>query len=485
MATNNTEDQPIKLTPSQQRAYDRFLQFLKDDTKVFILKGYAGTGKTTLLKTFINDLEKMKEPFKLLASTGRAAKIMRDITGRTATTIHSQLYTFKDLNTDLDELYENNEKKTKMDEVGQLLLDFEAVEVDNTNYKRCFYIVDESSMIGDMEEKNPTQATFGSGQTLTDLLKFDSKGKFIFVGDSCQLPPVKEKESPALSSWYIKNRCLLTCMEAELTEIVRQDDDNDITIAAGEIRKILNVKEQPRFARFPILGFEHIDVFNDKSRMMRNYVDDISRNGYEYATLISRSNKEISVQSAMVRAALGKQGNVTVDDLLMVTQNNYISGLTNGDQVVVKEVGNIYQQAGMTFQQIEVEELASKRRVKQLILLDVLYSASSNISQEQQKRLLIDFHDRMYKQGIKQKSQAFKQNMLEDPFLNSIRANFGYVITCHKSQGGEWTNVYIDMPRFLPPGNAASEYQWMYTAMTRAKNMLFVNDSIGRTFRRL
>ena len=474
MATNNTEEKPIKLTPSQQRAYDRFLQFLKDDTKVFILKGYAGTGKTTLLKTFINDLEKMKEPFKLLASTGRAAKIIRDITGTLASTIHSLLYVFKDLNQDLDKIYADVKEQPQMDNTGQLLLNFDFAEVENADYQRCFYIVDESSMVGNLEDKNPTQAIFGSGRTLHDLLNYDTKGKYIFVGDNCQLPPVNETLSPALSAEYIKREFGMSCMETALTDIMRQDGQNDIVLSAKRVRELYKNPPAVKWAKFPLRGYKNIKIRPSQMDLLDQYIRDIKENGYDHATLINRSNRECSQMSRLIRPALGLSGMLQKGDLLLVTQNNIISGLANGDMVVVTQVGACQQRAGLTFQQVEVEELVTKRKVSQLMITDILCGISPNITQSQQKTLFIDYFFRMKGKGIRQKSKQFKDLMLTDPFLNALRANYGYAITCHKAQGGEWSNVYLNMPRNISLMAKADTYQWLYTAMTRAKENLFV-----------
>lgn len=476
MGTEQPKEKPIKLTPSQQRAFDKFRQFLQDDTKVFILKGYAGTGKTTLMKTFIKELKTNNETFKVLASTGRAAKIIRDITGVPASTIHSLLYVFTDLNQDLDTIYQDVNEQPAMDNTGQLLLNFDTVEADNESYKRCFYLVDESSMVGDLEQKNPTQAVFGSGRTLSDLLKFDNKGKYIFVGDNCQLPPVNETLSPALSADYIEANFHMTCMEAVLTDIKRQSGQNDIVLSAKRVRELYQSPPALKWPKFPLRGYKNIHVLANQMDMLDRYIKDIKANGYDGSTFINRSNRECAQISRLIRPALGLNGLLEPNDLLLVTQNNIISGLANGDMVVVRQVGASQQRAGLTFQQVEVEELVSKRKCSQLMIVDILCGISPNITQTQQQALFIDFFFRMKGQKIKQKSKLFKEKMLTDPYLNALRTNYGYTITCHKSQGGEWKNVYLNIPRNLSYNAQADAYQWLYTAMTRAKENLYVTE---------
>ena len=209
----------LVLTKSQQHAFLEFNNFLEKDGRVFILKGYAGTGKTTLMQEFIKELEKRDYKFVLLASTGRAAKILGDITERESCTVHSHIYKFIDFNQDLDEV---QRKQKKEEDSGQLLLDFALADINNdTTQRKRFYFVDESSMIADVEDKMPTQAKFGSGRLLKDLLKYDEDGHFIFIGDECQLPPINQSISCALSTDYFKDEYHIEAKEASLTEIVK------------------------------------------------------------------------------------------------------------------------------------------------------------------------------------------------------------------------------------------------------------------------
>lgn len=476
-------EKKITLTPHQEVVFNELTKFVDSDSRVFILKGYAGTGKTTLMKTFINFLRKEEEHFKLLASTGRAAKILRDITGTLASTVHSELYTFKDFNQDLDKkLADKDGDMPSVDETGQLLLQFEVVEVDNSDYARCIYIIDESSMISDVKDKNPTQAEFGSGRLLDDLLKHDSKGKFVFVGDICQLPPINSSLSPALSSLYFKEIFHVEPKEAELTQIMRQEEGNDIVVAASVIRDMYNNPPPPnnigktQWVKFPLKGYNNITICPSEQSLIDRYIDDIKENGYENATMICRSNTKCGQMARHIRSALGMVYTLHAGDLLIVNQNNYISGLVNGDMVKVIAIGNWEERACLTFQHVEVEEIGTKRRASQLMIMDILGGYSPNLDQERQKALFIDYFLRMKKLGIKQNSPMFKKNMMEDPYLNALRANYGYAVTCHKSQGGEWKNVYLSIPGNLSCNAGKEEFQWLYTAMTRAKQQLFIQE---------
>lgn len=478
MIKTSRNNNAIVLTKAQQIAFDKLIDFIRDENaKVFILKGYAGTGKTTLIRELIAELGRRNESYKLLASTGRAAKVLRDVTHIEATTIHSTVYAFSGLNCDLDEQYKDEDERSMIDNTGQLLLTFEANRVLSNN-TQIYYIVDEASMVSDTEDRNPTQAIFGSGRLLNDFLNHDSNGKYIFVGDICQLPPVIESNSPALDSHYFESSYQIKTEEAELTEIVRQNTGNDIINAAHRLRRMYANPPQVKWAKFPLRGYQHIKLYGNSTFLLNQYIEKIKKNGYESATLICRGNKQCSVYSKLIRPSLGfVNGVLMVGDLLLVTQNNLLSGLMNGDLVRVTQIGNMTERACLTFIEVEVEELVSKRRFKQYMILDLLYGEGiNNLTQEQQKTLLIDFYLRMRKQGIKQKSSEFRRQMFNDVYLNALRAIYGYALTCHKTQGGEWKDVYVDIPRSLAFKAQPSAYQWLYTAITRAKDSVHIVD---------
>ena len=450
----------LVLTSGQQNAFDALKTFLQDNTlKVFILKGYAGTGKTTLMRKIIAEMQEQDLRFSLLASTGRAAKILSNATGCVAKTIHSEIYKFSDLNQDLEEVVEKRES-TSVDSSGQLYLNFELTPKDHDkNEPIHFYIIDEASMISDEIDKNSTQALFGSGKLLTDLFKYDELGKFVFVGDVCQLPPVSQNISPALSLDYIEEIFKYKCQERELTEVVRQSAEVDIVRSAHKMRKLFYNPQPWKWAKFPMRGYK---------------VDEL---GYNNATLLCFSNKQCDITTQLLRPSFGHYSHtLEVGDLLLITQNNMISGLMNGDLGVIEDVIVQERRAGLTFLKVSIKELFTQQVYSQLMIADVLYGNQTNITQPQQKELYIDFYCRMKDKGIKQKSSMFKQCMLTDPYLNALRAVFGYALTCHKAQGGEWDYVYLDIPRNVPALKKPYVYQWVYTAMTRAKKGLYIVD---------
>lgn len=472
----NNEDNKLTLTPDQQRVLKSLLSFIEDENKrLFILCGFAGTGKTTMMKALISELNKRELPYSLHASTGRAAKILSNASGETATTVHSLLYRFSDFNHDLEEFEKDTIQKESN---GQLLLQFEAATVSRDNIDQFkYYIVDEASMVSDSEDNNPTQAMFGTGKLLGDLLKFDSKGKFIFVGDIAQLPPVKSDFSPALSPDYLCRHYSEDCYFEELTQIVRQSGDNDIIKVANKIRHLFSNPPQVKWGKFPMRNCKNIRLVNSQIELINRYVDNIKTNGFNSCTMISRSNNLCNQITKTIRPALGIHSlSLSVGDLLMVTQNNLLSGLMNGDMVKVTQVGARSIQAGLTFLQVEVEELFSGKRFSQLLIEDILYGKQTNLLQVQQQQLFMNYFYRMRDKGIKQKSKLFREGMFSDEHLNALRAVFGYVITCHKAQGGEWENVYIDIPRNLSFKPTAETYQWLYTAITRTRSTLYIVD---------
>lgn len=468
----------IKLTKGQQRAFDGLKDFFNDTTlKVFVLKGYAGTGKTTLMQKLIKEMQKRSIPCTLLASTGRAAKILSNFTGSETKTVHSEIYKFTDINQDLESIT-NRIETTKVDNSGQLLLTFDLVPIeDGYGSVSQYYIVDEASMISDEIDNGAIQAVFGSGKLLSDLFRYDSRGKFIFVGDVCQLPPVSQSISPALSVSYIKKHFGYECVEYELTEVVRQSADVDIVRSAHKVRRLFHEPQPFMWARFPFRGYKDIHILNSSMSLINGYIERVKKCGFNEATLLCHSNKQCNEITRLLRPAFGHSSSqLEVGDLLLVTQNNLITGLMNGDLVVVEDISNYEYRAGLTFMKVTVKELFTQRTFSQLMIADVLYANQTNITQSQHKSLLIDFFYRMKEKDIRQGSERFNSFMRNDPYLNALRAVYGYALTCHKSQGGEWNYVYLNIPRYFPKLEKPYVYQWVYTAMTRAKKGLYVVD---------
>lgn len=485
-------EQDFQLRPQQQWMMKQLQDFCAGTARVFILSGYAGTGKTTLLREFARWLESqsytnaatlgkalrhaMSKLFVPLASTGRAAQVLTDKIGQNAATVHSWIYYFNGFNQDIAEMAHSIESNRGVDSTGQLLLDFTFEPLEDYD-AQTIYIIDEASMISDTEDPAPAQAKFGSGKLLSDLISFDPHGKFVFVGDECQLPPVNGQGSPALSAAYISSHFHVKVMGGRLTDITRQDSGNDIIMAAARMRKLCANPPGVRWGKFPLRGYSHIGLVGSQLELVSRYVDEVDSHGYNYTTLITGTNKNCNMLSRLIRKQLGfTSQRLMVGELLLVTQNNLATRLMNGDMVRVKSIGNRMERAHLTFVDVEVEEVASGCCYRSLLIEDIVYSNATNLSQVEQKSLFFDFFHRERSKGISQKDERFNQDLMRDPFLNALRCVYGYAITCHKSQGGEWPKVYLDIPRFFSHEPKRETYQWLYTAMTRASETLYVAD---------
>lgn len=464
------------LNHQQAHVFEQIIDFLTgSNDQVFVLGGYAGTGKTTLMAGLIRFLSEREISYSLLASTGRAAKILGDKTKSIVSTVHGCIYTFHGLDSDLEKM-EATEKEFAVDGKGQISLLFNMRHVASLG--RQLYIIDEASMVSDQVDVRGTSfAQFGSGNLLKDIFDYDKNGKFIFIGDPCQLPPANQPNSPALDPLYLQNTYGKSVRSFELTEVVRQSELNGIMRASLAVRRLWKNNTASRWAFFPVRAYSGDIVCKSHADLIATYIDRIRQYGFDYATLICQTNKGCSAINSLVRSSLyGNQPRLNKGELLMVTQNNYLSTLVNGDLVIVEEIGTSEYRCGLSFRQVEVREIASGRVFRLPMVEDLLYGTASNLDSLQHKNLMIDFFRRMKEKGIKQQSDEFKQSMLEDPYLNALKAVFGYALTCHKSQGGEWDEVFVYMDNKIQGMPRSTAYQWFYTAMTRARNKLYTVD---------
>jgi len=478
----------IQLTKSQEKVLNSILDFVNNSAdRVFILKGYAGTGKTTLMRFLISALRQQKRLYRLLASTGRAAKILANLSNNPfeTSTIHSLIFSFNGFNRDT----EGDDEKA-VDEKGQLFLVFKPAKIETESDAEAVYIVDEASMVSDMVERNIRQAQFGDGRLLKNLLDYDPRpgSKFIFVGDPCQLPPIQEYYSPALTKDYFQRVFGMNAQEAELTEIMRQKGVSGIVDASKRIRGFYNTAPDNSmfYGRQRVWGFlpfrynRDIVLHPSNENMIGDYVEKVRVSGFNSAVCICRSNFDCTKFSSAIRQKLGFYGGqITVGDLLMVTQNNQPVGLMNGDMVTVEEIAPYKQtRARLTFLQVKVKELFTGKTYTSLLIEEIVYQGKVNLDNQQQQALYVDFIIRMKKKGITEKKNrlAFYSAMENDPYLNALRCVYGYAITCHKSQGGEWEDVYVQVPRNITLNPTKGTYQWIYTAMTRARHKLHMVD---------
>lgn len=464
----------ITLNSGQQSVLEAFKAFVSDNShRVFILKGYAGTGKTTLVRFILDYLRGRKLRYKLLAPTGRAAKILSDLSSSEASTIHSHIYVLDDFNQDVDEVLKLYFKGRYPKE--DLLLRFRSKVFDNKEVNHL-YIVDEASMVSDKRSNTISQAIFGQGRVLKDLMTYAPHSQFLFVGDECQLPPVGQNISPALSVEYFHNEFGLSAVEYRLTDIVRQEADNGIVHVAHKVREMVEHPPKEVWAKLPLRNNKDITIHPDLHSLRTDYFQSIRNGDFKRTTYIASSNKSCFETNWMIRNTLGLSS-LRESELLMVNQNNLITGLLNGDLVQVAQVGQAREQcAQLTFLPVEVRRITDGSLHKILLVEDMLYGRYPNLTSSQQKTLYIDFFKRLHKRGIKKKSEEFKEELRSDPYLNALRATFGYALTCHKSQGGEWEEVFLEINRGQIRMPNDGTYKWLYTGITRAQKRLHVAD---------
>jgi len=480
--SNSSASANIELNETQTDALAAILNFLNSSDRLFILNGAAGTGKTTLVKTLCTQLGQQKITFKLAATTGRAAKVLSAKSGHDATTLHSMLYTFDEVSGNASEGQDPWESAT-----GQLFLNF-GVKIADVEKHPEVLIIDEASMISHLPASEGHTARFGSGMLLNDLLQFAAFSKIIFVGDACQLPPVSDESfSAALSLNYWQQQSIV-CQAFTLGEIVRQQKDNEILIIAGVFRRAIEQQLTDNLLPLPIPERRNVFTTLGKENFLEAYHKAVTHYGIANAIVACFGNKTAQSLNTLIRQKLHNQPQLQVNDLLLVVQNSYSTNLVNGDQVLVTDVNPYTARAGFHFLKVKVKSVFDNHEHETLLIADLLYNDVPHLTNDEVKRLLIDFDIRMKNLGVKRNSVVYKEKMLKDEYLNALRAKFGYAITVHKAQGGEWSTVllYLDSTIYsqvyLRPGpgrhpDGADRYhRWFYTALTRAKEFLVVND---------
>lgn len=471
----------ILLTEAQKSVFTQLLDFLDNSSRIFVLRGYAGTGKTILLRQLVAELRRRRVLFELMAPTGRAAKVLRNVTGANASTIHRAIYSRKLVCVEIDN--PDSSKKTYR-------YVFPLIERKDSLPK--VVVVDEASMVSDVAAHNEF-CEFGSGHLLTDLLLYVRQlhiAKLIFVGDEAQLPPVGDARSQALDPDGLRDRGFIV-ESAQLTEVVRQRAGSGILQTAGAIRDLLG---QPRRERTTFcITPDGTDVQSvEASDMVSRFCELFPQPSVEAGgVMVCYSNAQTARLNAACRERYfpGAADQPCEGDVLLVTHNNYNvteCGLYNGDMVAVNRVGEIEthenvpvtiegerRKISLRFRQVWLNVPGVKEIVSCFILDDLLFSPSRDYDIWQQKAIYIDFCMRWHKQGNKAKegTEEFVKALCRDPYFNALRVKFGYAITCHKAQGGEWNTVFVDYEGRC--GLSDDALRWCYTATTRARSMLY------------
>ncbi len=469
---------PVELTSHQHAALQAIQAFVEGPADCFVLEGGAGTGKTTLMAALAGWLKAQYRPHAFLAPTGRAARILGDKTGVDATTIHGCIYAFERLN-----VFE--EAETKND--PGLRLRF-GLKKDDPG--AMVFVVDESSMVGDVDDKQDV-LRFGSGRLLADLIEYtrlgrpgrvgsDPGAKLLFVGDPAQLPPVGQKLSPALSADYLKQEFGLSCSGFELIEVHRQAAGSVILERASAIRDSIEAK---RFNTFSLNASGDALLAEQIPESVQRVVD-AYRQGGGSSVLITYTNAKALELNRSVRGRLwGEEfADIRAGDQLLVNRNSHRCGLYNGDLVRVLDVTaepvrrTVYMKGvepvDLSFRQATVAYRSANgevRKIDCLLLENLLSSKERALSPEEQRALLVDFSQRFPK--LKPGTSEFGAAIRVDPWFNALQVKYGYALTCHKAQGGEWDTAVVN---FEAGRGAHNEdfFRWAYTAVTRAKRTL-------------
>lgn len=455
----------LEPTADQTRALKALSEFLVlDDPKlIFLLKGYAGTGKTSLIRSLVYGISQFKLKSALLAPTGRAAKVISQYTGRNASTIHRYIYRVK---------------SGKGNTPGFVLK-------ENKSHNTIF-IVDEASMIGS-ESSNKDGSSL-----LFDLIRFVSEGvncRLILVGDIGQLPPVGADFSPALDKLFLRDHYGLDAIEVTMTTVMRQDHDSEILVNATKLRD--NQREsdfsKPQFStglevQRLVEGYSIEDALNDSYR-------DVGREG---TIIIVRSNKRANLYNKQIRMRiLWQEDRISTGDFLMVVKNSYFwlpdgssaGFIANGDILEILEIYEFLELYGFDFARVMVRmiDYPAQQAFEVLLNLNVLDLEAASLTWEDSSKLY-----RKVEEDYANITARYKRTKLikENPYYNALQVKFAYAITCHKSQGGQWKNVFVEKPWFPNDQLKMDDLRWLYTAFTRAQDKLFLlgfDDSYERS----
>lgn len=450
---------PFDPTLKQDIFFQKIADFVlkKENDEIFILKGYAGTGKTTIISTLVNYLKNADKKYVLLAPTGRAAKVISNYAQKPAFTIHKRIYF---------------PKKNSSGAVSFTL--------QQNKFKNTIFIVDESSMISDTSQESKL---YENGSLLDDLIFYVDSGvncKLIFIGDTAQLPPVNLDVSPALNGDLLSLHFNKEVQQIELDEVMRQSESSGILFNATEMRELLKSHFIDTF-KFQLLSFKDIVRLQDGYEIQDAIYQSFEANGEEETAFIVRSNKRANQYNQQIRSKiLGREGELSTGDLMMVVKNNYFwlkessdaGFIANGDIIEILKIINIQELYGFKFANVKIRmiDYPDQPAFETVLLLDTVNSESPSLTYDESNKL----YQEVMKDYEEEKQQYKKfLKVKNNPHFNALQVKFSYAITCHKSQGGQWNTVFIEQP-YLPNGVDQDYLRWLYTAVTRAKEKLYL-----------
>jgi exodeoxyribonuclease-5 len=447
-------------TASQAKGFEKIAHFLSDapDDSLLLIKGYAGTGKTTLIGHLVQQLSRIRKKSVLMAPTGRAAKVLSAYAGKNALTIHKKIYF------------------PKVDSGGGSV----QFSLKENKHTHTIFIVDESSMIGDDRQQSKL---FENGSLLHDLVHYVTNGekcKLIFVGDTAQLPPVNLGLSPALDEQELAAQFNATVYSITLEDVVRQQAESGILFNATSIRELL-VGDQFEGFKFHLEGFKDVQRIIEGNEFLELLNNALDEDGIDQTVLIVRSNKRANLYNKSIRERiLFLESDLAVGDQLMVVKNNYFwlgadsqpGFIANGDVIRINRINKFVDRYDMKFAEVSVQmvDYPDEPAFDTVLLLETLNSETANLSYEQSQLL----YQKVSLDHANEKSK-YKRflKVKNDPYFNALQVKYSYAITCHKSQGGQWKNVFVEQP-YLPEGPNKDYFRWLYTALTRAQEHLFL-----------
>ena len=453
-------------TNEQELAVCEWEEFLlnRNPNTLFLLKGYAGTGKTSLVAALVKTLLQLKQPVMLLAPTGRAAKVFSFYAEAPAYTIHKRIYRQKSI------------------------LETENFQTNINLHKHTLFIVDEASMISN---EGLSGSMFGTGRLLDDLMQFvySCEGcRLILVGDTAQLPPVGEEESPALSKSVLEGYDM-NVIEVNLTEVVRQERESGILWNATHIRQLM---QEELFWEFPRINVDFPDVcVMPGDELIEAIEDSYHQCGTDQTIIVTRSNKRANIFNNGIRARiLDYEEELSGNDMIMIAKNNYFwmsppnsqsstlnsqlstSFLANGDIAVVKRFRNERQLYGFRFADATLRfPDYDNLELDVTVLLDTLQSEAPALTRQQQEQLFNAVWEDYPE--IRDKRERMKR-LRQDTYYNALQIKYAYAVTCHKAQGGQWQHVYIDQGYITEDMLSPDYFRWLYTALTRATEKVFL-----------
>jgi len=443
-------------TEDQSSALKKIASFICDSGQdvIFLMTGYAGTGKTTLISATVRTLDLMRMRSVLLAPTGRAAKVLSSFSGKQAFTIHKKIY---------------RQKSTK-EGIGQFVL-------DRNLSKDTIFIVDEASMVSN----NPAELSiFGSGRLLEDLIEYVYSGincKLMLVGDTAQLPPVGSVVSPALDPNAL-SKFGFKIITAELRQVLRQSEKSGILMNATKIRQQITDNNLVR----PTIDYLN---YSDIIRLSGNdLIEEITSSyekcGLEGTIIVVNSNKQANHYNDGIRSRIFfREEEISQGDMVMVVKNNYSLAdeedpyrfVANGDIAEVLRVRKYEERYGFRFAEMSLRFPDYSIEVNTKVMLDVLHLDSpalpSDKSTELFNALLQDYSQ------IRNRRKQYEA-IREDPYFNALQIKFAYAVTCHKAQGGQWERVFVDQGMFNRADITVDYLRWLYTALTRATERVYL-----------